>query len=398
MLTRHGFIATLVVLLLALTAGPALGQSTPDAVAKIQPDVVTLTSFDANGGMMHRGTGFVFSQQGFIIGPLHLLHGASRVEVLTASGNTYDLGAVGAEDREADIFAGAVEGNPPGLYSAQITGQPPTVGERIFVVGAKGGPGPAFNSGTVKSIADLPGFGRIAEITAAVPEAFAGAPIVNDQGQLIGVALFQPLPGQMRFFALPAGRLTALKDRKVPANRSWGGRAAKPWVDSPAGLAFTALNYIWLGQYDSALPIFQRVINERPDNAEALFYAGFCNARLGRWQNAADSFTALTKAKPNQARAYDSLGEALGKLDRWPDAIAAYKQTVMLEPKNPWAGVNLGTAYAHIEKYDEQIEAYKQALQINANFYPALYGMGLAYGKTGKWQEAVEQLKKAADI
>ena len=66
---------------------------------------------------------------------------------------------------------------------------------------------------------DIPGFGRIIQITAPISPGSSGSPVVNMQGQVIGVATLQITGGQSVNFAIPSERIAQL-DRTAQSEAS----------------------------------------------------------------------------------------------------------------------------------------------------------------------------------
>jgi tetratricopeptide (TPR) repeat protein len=386
-------------LLLAVLTGFALEsaaqQTIPAPVKKIESAVVTVIAYDAKGSVVQEGRGFFVNKEGMLVSNLHLLNGAAKIQIKTHDGKAFALKAVGAEDREADLFAGTTDVPAQTLSDLQITYSPPKVGDQAFVLGNPSGTDEAYLVCTVKAFKDIPGFGRSLQISAPIPPKLSGAPLVNAKGEIVGVAALQVVPGQTAYFALPPGKIRGLRQNRIQPTNQWSPGPAKPWLTTPAGLSYKGLNYLWVDDFAKALACFEEVLTKHPNKPEALFFVGYCNAKLEHWQQAADSFSRLVQIKPGNAPAYDQLGAAYAKLTRWDDAVAAYKQEVKLKPDNVFAQLNLGIAYGNLEKYDDEIEACKQAVQLKPDFYNAQYTLGLVYGKVGRWEDAVAAFKMA---
>jgi tetratricopeptide (TPR) repeat protein len=400
-MTRNFILVSVLATVTVLAAEPqrALGQDLPPAVKKIQPSVVTLIAYDSSGNFLQQGSGFFFNQQGHLIGCLHVLHGASKVEVKTKAGKTYELVSVGAMDREADLFSGATSATPADLANLQFSIGAPRVDASVFVVGVGSGAEQPFVQGAITAIREIPGFGRIVETTAPISASLSGGPIIDEKGNLIGVALLQAVATKNRYFALPIGRLAGLRQERVGPGKEWSSGREKEWSATAAGANYTGINYIWLEEYARALPYFEGVAKRHPKQAaEAFFNIGLCNFKMNHWQEAADAFKQVTQLRPKQPAAYQQLGLSLEKLNRWEDAVEAYKQFSLMKPNEPWALVNLGTAYGHLGRFDDELASCKQAIAVKSDFFPGYYCLGLVYERLNKWPEAVESLKQATQL
>ena len=66
------------------------------------------------------------------------------------------------------------------------------------------------SDGIVSAIRDIPDYGRIIQITAPISPGSSGSPVLNMQGEVIGVASFQIVEGQNLNFAIPSEKISSL--------------------------------------------------------------------------------------------------------------------------------------------------------------------------------------------
>ena len=87
----------------------------------------------------------------------------------------------------------------------------PQEGEFVVVVGNPYGLEGSVSNGIVSAVREIPGYGKIIQITAPISPGSSGSPVVNMLGQVIGVATLQAAEGQSLNFAVPADRISQLK-------------------------------------------------------------------------------------------------------------------------------------------------------------------------------------------
>jgi S1-C subfamily serine protease len=212
-MARRPPIVWLTMVLLGLVVWPAHPQENlPQLIKKIQPAVVTVIGYDAQGKIIRLGSGFFLDGAGHLLTNGHVLAGVAKAEVKTAAGSRYPLTLLVAADRETDLVKLIVQGlksPPPYLL---LTPKQPEVGERVLVVGSPLGLEQTVSDGMVSGIRLLPGRGEILQISAPISAGSSGGPVVNLQGEVIGVATFQLGQGQNLNFAVPARRVQALRD------------------------------------------------------------------------------------------------------------------------------------------------------------------------------------------
>ena len=206
-------IIVLALVVLGLGADSARAQENlPKLIKKIQPAVVTVIGYDANGKVIRLGSGFFIDGNDHIITNRHVISGVAKAEVKTADGAHYLLKTMVSEDREADLVKLVVEGLKGTHSYLPITQTQPEVGERVVVVGSPLGLEQTVSDGMVSAIRNIPGRGEILQISAPVSAGSSGGPVVNLKGEVIGVATFQMSRGQNLNFAIPGRRVVALRD------------------------------------------------------------------------------------------------------------------------------------------------------------------------------------------
>src|SRR5215831_12246357 len=153
----------------------------PDLVRRIKPAAVAIETFDARGDKLSRGSGF-FIDKDRIVTNRHVIDGAYRAEVHLNSGNTFPVKAVVAVDAEADVALLKVEAPPAQVRSLSLDRTSPQEGESVVVIGNPFGLEGSVTNGIVSAVRDIPGFGRIIQITAPISPGSSGSPVVNMHG------------------------------------------------------------------------------------------------------------------------------------------------------------------------------------------------------------------------
>ena len=73
-------------------------------VKKIQPAIVTLVAYDANGNVTSQGSGFFVDKKGHLITNYHVLDGAYAADVKTYDGAKHPIELVVAENKLSDLI------------------------------------------------------------------------------------------------------------------------------------------------------------------------------------------------------------------------------------------------------------------------------------------------------
>src|SRR6266446_5787344 len=198
------------IILCALASPPAKSQDQlPDLVRRIKPSAVAIETFDARGEKLSRGSGF-FIDVDRIVTNRHVIEGAYRAEVHLNSGYAYQVRSVAAVDAEGDLALLKIDAPSNLVRPLSLDRTSPQEGESVVVIGNPFGLEGSVTNGIVSAVRDIPGFGRIIQITAPISPGSSGSPVVNMQGQVIGVATLQITGGQSVNFAIPSERIAQL--------------------------------------------------------------------------------------------------------------------------------------------------------------------------------------------
>ena len=365
----------------------------PELVRRIKPSAVAIQTFDSRGEALSRGSGF-FIDTDRVVTNRHVIENAYRAEVHSSTGTVYPVKGVLAVDAEGDLALLKVDAPASAIRPLSLDRTSPQEGESVVVIGNPFGLEGSVTNGIVSAVRDIPTFGRIIQITAPISPGSSGSPVVNMQGQVIGVATLQITGGQSINFAIPSerisqlqtGALTSLGDLVATSSRNKRARAVQFFRD---GLSFLSKD-----DCEKALPYFEKAVESDSNYAEAWAQAGFCNEKLGRHTEAIDASKKAVALRPS-AESFFNIGLASFYLKLYKESADAYRQAIKLDPYNAAdAYYALGLTYRDWAKPDEEIQAYKQAIKLKPEFTSAYERLGARYLRSKKYVEAVEIFKQ----
>ena len=386
-------------LLLLLLPAPIRAQQDllPELVRRIKPSAVAIETFDARGEKLSRGSGF-FVEADRIVTNRHVLEGAYRAEVHSSTGAVFPVKGVLAVDAEGDLALLKIDAPTPQIKPLPLDKTSPQEGESVVVIGNPLGLEGSVTNGIVSAVRDIPTFGRIIQITAPISSGSSGSPVVNMQGQVIGIATLQITGGQSVNFAIPSERISQLQvvsimslaDLVASAGRNKRAKAVQFFRD---GLSFLSKD-----DCEKALPYFEKAVESDSNYAEAWAQAGFCNEKLGKHAEALEASKKAVGLRPS-AESYFNIGLASFYLKQYKDAAEAYRQAIKLDPYNAAdAYYALGLVYRDWGKVDEEIQAYKQAIKLRPDYTVAYERLGSRYLRSKKFNEAVEIFRQLSAL
>ncbi len=202
----------------------SLAAQAEKSIVRVRAQVVTAGPFGSQTGEA-QGTGFIVRSDGLIVTNYHVVESAERLSVTMSDGSTHDATVVGFDDA-GDLAILKIDAT--GLPVLQLDTSQPVVGEDVVAIGyALGLEGdPTVTTGIVSStdrtiqVGDDHGpngpvvrtYHDILQISAAINPGNSGGPVLDAQGEVIGIASAGASSANNIAFAIPIEQATPLID------------------------------------------------------------------------------------------------------------------------------------------------------------------------------------------
>ncbi len=149
-----------------------------------------------------------------------------------------------------------------------------------------------------------------------------------------------------------------------------------------------ALSHHQSGNLAAAEPLYQKILDENPNQFEALFLLGSLNSDLGRLEIAETMLKNAIAANPDYAEAHNNLAVAYLRQSKLNEAIESFKETVRCQPDLFEAHFYLGIIYQQTGRYDDAAKSYQSAIAHKPDYAQARYNLGLVFHEQGNLNEA----------
>ena len=155
--------------------------------AKVRPSVVWVTTFDSKGNLLRTESGFFISADGRFVTTAHALDSAVNAVAKTADGGIYNVSGVLTVSKSADLAVLKADIRPQKLLrflDLNKTGEV-SAGARVAVVGSA----LAGNDGTARETTISGQSSDRLEMAGATSASSVGSPVVNENGDVIGIVM-----------------------------------------------------------------------------------------------------------------------------------------------------------------------------------------------------------------
>ncbi|HET7461440.1 MAG TPA: trypsin-like peptidase domain-containing protein, partial [Longimicrobium sp.] len=189
--------ATLLAAIAIAPAVPAAAQqpqaATPAALtprqiaASAHAATLMVHALSARGDTLGIGTGFVVSADGMFVTNYHVIEEAEKLVVSLLDGGRFDQVQLISADPSSDLALMKLPAT--GLHPLPVGSDTRMeVGDKVYVMGNPLGMSGTFSDGMVSGKRPLEGVSML-QISAPISPGSSGGPVMNERGEVIGVAV-----------------------------------------------------------------------------------------------------------------------------------------------------------------------------------------------------------------
>ncbi len=165
-----------------------------------------------------------------------------------------------------------------------------------------------------------------------------------------------------------------------------------------ASLLRAALSKHQAGNVDEAEPLYRRLLEVAPDNADALHHLGLLLQQRGDLEEAILLLTRAVADRPNDAVCHNNLANMLKEQGKPAEAISAYQAAIRHKPDYANAYFNLADLLLDQAELQAAVECYRHVLRLSPEDAEAWNGLGAALRHQQRLAEAMEAFRTALQI
>lgn len=212
-MVRYRFIALFIVSFVLNSYANEEDKTSEVIAREVRPSLVTITHDSRPGRADREGSGF-FVKKGLIATNLHVIGEARRIRVTTSDGKELTVKSIHASDRKLDLaLIRVTEEDVPTLP----LGNSDNIPDGLSVVAMGNPQGFRFSvvEGVVSATRAMEGYSMI-QLAIPIEPGNSGGPLLNRQGQVIGIPSLKSQVSDNIGFAMPVNALKLLLESPNP--------------------------------------------------------------------------------------------------------------------------------------------------------------------------------------
>jgi len=202
--------ALIVVAGFLISASVGRAQESSEKLTRLKNAVVIVTTFDEHGKPLLQGSGF-FIDPDQVATNFHVIKNASQIRVETFSKTVSTVSAVLATDEKSDLALLRLTTPAPHATVLSLRTTAAAEGDSVTVISNPQNFQWKVTRGSAGLLWEFLGLGERLQISAAVSPGSSGGPVLDEDGNVVGIASMYFNSIENLSFAVPVARLQALQ-------------------------------------------------------------------------------------------------------------------------------------------------------------------------------------------
>lgn len=152
------------------------------------------------------------------------------------------------------------------------------------------------------------------------------------------------------------------------------------------------------GRLEEAIPLYERYVALKPDNASAENNLGAALVALGRIDGAIGHLARALRLKPDWADAHSNMGRVLTLQGRTAEAATYFERALAINPEHADARGNLGSLCYEQGDVEAATEHFNRVLAVAADHVETHNNLANLYKDDGHFDKAMEHYSRAIEL
>jgi len=350
--------------------------------------VIAIIGYGADKAEIIKGSALAMGED-VVVTAYHVISQAFDAEGVNIKGKKVKIEGILGVDKAHDVALLKPKGKLQRLQIGSIDNL--AADARLFALGSNESGRVIIAEGTFRRAVDIGAGDKIFEVSMAVPEQFRGGPLLDINGQLVGMLLI--LERNFKF-GLPIGTLVNIpRTGKVAEFKS---QTQEKYFETAEGNAFAARAAVALDELMTARVHLERSVKINPtDLAAQTLLADICSKQRD-YRAAVSAYQRAIQLDGSRADAFYGLGVALLKQTQYKDAAEALDKAAALGFAGKELYFDLATAQEALQDFAKAASAYERYIALGpAEAWNAYHRLGICRTTLGEYAAAIAALLEA---
>ncbi len=349
--------------------------------------VIALTSYGENKELLFEGSGFVV-EKGVLVTSYLLVSQAKSMEGKNFQGKKIKVEGVLGVDKNFFIALLKIKGKTPPLTLGNSDEL--EKGEKVIAIGSNEVGALVGFEGEVRNIHELSSTQKVIEDSLSIPENFSGGPLLDTNGQVMGMTIF--IERRLKF-VVPSNVLKSLQQETLVKFKKW---QPEEYLKTPEAASIAGKIALKLDETGLAEKYLNRVLMTDPQNIEIHSLLASVYSRQRNYEAAVLSYKKVIELNDNKDEAHLGLGIVYLSMRRYKEAIPSLEKAIQLNSDYAEKYYQIGNAYEELKEYTKACDAYERFLDSKPEkSWEANYRLGLCRRELGDYENAITAFQGA---
>jgi tetratricopeptide (TPR) repeat protein len=350
---------------------------------------IAIVSYGADKAEILKGSALALAED-IVVTAYHVVSQAFDIEGLNIKGKKLKIDGLVGVDKALDVALIKLKSKVQALPIGSIDGL--AAEAPLFALGSNESGQLVIAEGSFRRAVDVPSLGKVMEISMPVPEQFRGGPLLDINGQLVGMLLVFERGFK---FGLPVGALVSVPrtGQVVP----FKSQTQVNFFETVEGNYFAARAARALNEPFTARVHMEKAVRINPSDVGANLMLADIASEQRDYAAAAAAYRKATEIDPTRAEAFYGLGSTLLKQTQYEDAALALEKAAALGHGAKELYMDLGGAYEALQDFAKAAAAYERYIGLGpADAWEAQLKLGVCRTSLKDYPGAIAALTEAS--